>query len=477
MAMFGAITFVPLYLQAVTGSTAMQAGFVLVPFVFGWVVCSIVAARLVLRVSYRSIVVTGMCFLTAAFVLLAGWSESLTRGAAMRDITLAGVGMGLVFVPMLIAVQSAVPRSVLGSATSVTGFFRSIGGAVGVAIMGSIMAQRLHLELSALLTTARWPAGVGTNGWGSCARRRSSSSATAPVFADILDQMRPAMAHAVGSVFVVGLVVALAALASSLPRSRGTGRVSWQSPGARDALGIPDVPATRRFSNRLAGLPPVPVAELLALLDRLPEPGRDPMLAGLAGVDERAARHSPDPDRGDRAPQAEARSDLLRSATRGAHGHVERRRARAVVARFRAAGLPADDLLFRLERLSPTLGLKAENREWARAWMADPTAQDANLVQHCMVHLLLALRGLAGRAPALLTDESSSNDPPGGRMIHLHEKNQERKRLNGLIAKSTMKVPAAVGEVGKRVFSDGALSKKHKELTALTVAVVQNCFD
>jgi len=62
-------------------------------------------------------------------------------------------------------------------------------------------------------------------------------------------------------------------------------------------------------------------------------------------------------------------------------------------------------------------------------------------------------------------------------MIHLHEKNRERKRLNGLIAKSTMRVPAAVSELGKGVFADGALSKKHKELTALAVAVVQNCFD
>ncbi len=62
-------------------------------------------------------------------------------------------------------------------------------------------------------------------------------------------------------------------------------------------------------------------------------------------------------------------------------------------------------------------------------------------------------------------------------MIHLHEKNQERKRLNGLIAKSPMRVPSTVSELSKRVFSDGALSKKHKELTALSVAVVQNCFD
>jgi predicted MFS family arabinose efflux permease len=119
MAMFGAITFVPLYLQAVTGSSATEAGFVLMPFVIGWVACSILGARLVLRVSYRSVVVAGMLFLTLAFILLASWNESLTRGAAVRDMILAGVGMGLVFVPMLIAVQSAVPRSVLGSTTSV----------------------------------------------------------------------------------------------------------------------------------------------------------------------------------------------------------------------------------------------------------------------------------------------------------------------------------------------------------------------
>jgi hypothetical protein len=77
----------------------------------------------------------------------------------------------------------------------------------------------------------------------------------------------------------------------------------------------------------------------------------------------------------------------------------------AVVARLRAAGMPADDLLLRLERLSPTLGLKGESREWAQGWMADPTAQDAALVQQCMVRLLLALRGLAEARARMLIDE------------------------------------------------------------------------
>lgn len=61
--------------------------------------------------------------------------------------------------------------------------------------------------------------------------------------------------------------------------------------------------------------------------------------------------------------------------------------------------------------------------------------------------------------------------------MHVHERNAEKKRLNGLISKSPMKVLAAFGEVGKTVFAAGALSKKHKELTALAVAVSQNCFD
>lgn len=62
-------------------------------------------------------------------------------------------------------------------------------------------------------------------------------------------------------------------------------------------------------------------------------------------------------------------------------------------------------------------------------------------------------------------------------MEHLHEKTQRRRRLDGQIVKSPMKVFGAFREVGKQVFADGALSKKQKELTALAVAISQNCFD
>jgi predicted MFS family arabinose efflux permease len=148
MAMFGAISFVPLFLQSVVGTSATQAGFVLTPFVLGWVALSVISARLVLRIGYRVVVMTGMICLVAAFALLARWDDSLTPGAAMRAMLLGGVGMGMNMVPMLIAVQSAVPRTDLGIATSMTQFFRAVGGALGLSLMGAMMAGRLAAGLS-----------------------------------------------------------------------------------------------------------------------------------------------------------------------------------------------------------------------------------------------------------------------------------------------------------------------------------------
>jgi alkylhydroperoxidase/carboxymuconolactone decarboxylase family protein YurZ len=61
--------------------------------------------------------------------------------------------------------------------------------------------------------------------------------------------------------------------------------------------------------------------------------------------------------------------------------------------------------------------------------------------------------------------------------MHVHDKSVEKRRLNGLVARSPMKVFGAFGDLGQQVYADGALSKKHKELTALAIAVSQNCFD
>jgi len=165
--------------------------------------------------------------------------------------------------------------------------------------------------------------------------------------------------------------------------------------------------------DRLAGLPAVPVADLVALLQRTPDLSRDPLFAGLVGVDEAGApavhplfmvviEHLRQrPDATCYAALLEALTGIWNAAVRG-----------AVVARLRAAGLPADDLLLRLRALSPTLGFQADQPEWARQWMADPTALDAQLVQQCLVRLLLAVRGLAEARAVTLTEGPASPASP-----------------------------------------------------------------
>lgn len=169
-----------------------------------------------------------------------------------------------------------------------------------------------------------------------------------------------------------------------------------------------DVP----FLERLAGLPPVAAASVLALLEGLPAPHTDPVVGTLFAVDE-------DGDAVVNAlvpavlQQFQEKSDLTCYAAllEGLTGIWNAAVRAAVVARLRAAGLPPDDLLLRLQGLSPTLGLAAEKGELVRDWLADPQARDALLVHQCLVRALLALRALAeARAEALLSPPPDTPD-------------------------------------------------------------------
>lgn len=232
MAMFGAVPYVPLYVQAVLGGSAVHAGLVLTPFVLGWVICSILSARLVLRIGYRSVVTAGMALLALAFFLLAGLDQSADRLTTVRDVLVAGFGMGMIMVPMLIAVQNAVPKSDLGAATSLTFFFRTIGGTVGVAMMGAVMAHRLQAELGALVSSSQGSLLDGAVRELAARPDLIVNPATrAALSPALLGQGRLALAHALQGVFIVGLAVSIAALASAFMIPRGRAR-ELAAPGA-----------------------------------------------------------------------------------------------------------------------------------------------------------------------------------------------------------------------------------------------------
>jgi EmrB/QacA subfamily drug resistance transporter len=143
-ALFGAIAFIPLYVQTVRGYTATEAGQVLTPLFLGWVTMSIVGARATVKLGYRSVSITGSVLMTAGFmglVLLIPTSSDLHVYAAC---TIVGAGMGMQMLSLLLAVQHGVDRSKLGIATSLNQFSRSVGAAIGVAAMGALMTRALH---------------------------------------------------------------------------------------------------------------------------------------------------------------------------------------------------------------------------------------------------------------------------------------------------------------------------------------------
>jgi hypothetical protein len=116
-----------------------------------WVGLSVVGGRLLLRVGYRTTSIAGFIVLTTGFVLLSTFQPGTARHWLYADLAVIGAGLGLTMLTLLIAVQQSVPRSELGIATSLNQFSRSIGGAIGVGVMGVILSTGLtsHLKTAA----------------------------------------------------------------------------------------------------------------------------------------------------------------------------------------------------------------------------------------------------------------------------------------------------------------------------------------
>jgi predicted MFS family arabinose efflux permease len=143
MPLFGAIAFIPLLIQVTTGGSATSAGQILTPIYLMWVLASIVAARLLLRVGARASTVAGTAAVFVSFSALPWLAVGSSRVAVFADMGLMGTGLGFAMLSLLLAVQHSVLRTELGIATSLNLFARSIGGAVGVAIMGALVAAGL----------------------------------------------------------------------------------------------------------------------------------------------------------------------------------------------------------------------------------------------------------------------------------------------------------------------------------------------
>jgi EmrB/QacA subfamily drug resistance transporter len=141
--LFPLTAFVPMFAQGVRGGTAAEAGAALMPMMIGWPIASTLAGWWLMRLGYRTLALIGAAFALGGGILLAlvrADSPTLLLPAA---VGMLGLGLGFVSTPLIVAVQAAVPWQRRGVATSSQQFFRTIGGALAVGILGAVLNANL----------------------------------------------------------------------------------------------------------------------------------------------------------------------------------------------------------------------------------------------------------------------------------------------------------------------------------------------
>jgi EmrB/QacA subfamily drug resistance transporter len=143
-AMFGTISFVPLFVQGVIGTSATSSGVVLTPLMLGAVITSFVSGQIVSRTGrYRPNTLIGPVVLGLGELLLWRMGVDATNAEAARNMVIAGIGLGMMMQIFVLSIQNSVPRREMGSATALSQFSRSIGATLGVTLRGVIVNQQL----------------------------------------------------------------------------------------------------------------------------------------------------------------------------------------------------------------------------------------------------------------------------------------------------------------------------------------------
>ncbi|WP_233868056.1 MDR family MFS transporter [Paraburkholderia adhaesiva] len=152
VSLFGSVTFVPLYLQVVKGSTPSVAGMQMSPMMGGLLVMSIATGRIISKIGkYRVFPIVGTALIAIAMMLLARLSIDTPVERMYLYLTLLGCGLGMVMQVLILAVQNAVEFRHMGVATSGATLFRSIGGSMGVAAFGAVFSHGLQSRLDKVL--------------------------------------------------------------------------------------------------------------------------------------------------------------------------------------------------------------------------------------------------------------------------------------------------------------------------------------
>ncbi|MDQ3282197.1 MAG: MFS transporter [Acidobacteriota bacterium] len=211
--MFGAITFVPLFAQGVMGSTATEAGSLLMPLLLSWVFASIIGGRMLIRLGYRPLVILGLAAMTAGFVAISFFKRGMPRPLFIVELAIIGAGLGFTMLTLLIAAQHSVSRDQLGITTSLNQFSRSIGGALGVALLGALMTASLGANLHRAATRPNAPLSMAeADRVANDPNVLVNPSAAKSISPAALSASRTALGDSIRYVFAAGAIMSLLAL-------------------------------------------------------------------------------------------------------------------------------------------------------------------------------------------------------------------------------------------------------------------------
>jgi EmrB/QacA subfamily drug resistance transporter len=161
-ALFGAVTYLPLFLQVVKRASPTGSGLQLVPLMGGLLVTSIASGQTITRTGhYKSFPIAGTAVMALGLYLLSTMGTTTGTATSFAFMFVLGLGLGLVMQVLVLAVQNAVEYKDLGVATSGATLFRSIGGSLGTSVLGAIFANRLSAELKRVLPAGATPHGGG----------------------------------------------------------------------------------------------------------------------------------------------------------------------------------------------------------------------------------------------------------------------------------------------------------------------------
>ena len=232
-ALFGSVTYLPLFLQVVLGASPTGSGLQILPLMGGLLITSIGSGAFISRSGrYRPFPIAGTAIMVLGLFLLSTMDPQTTRVTASAFMFVLGLGLGLTMQVLVLAVQNAVDYKDLGVATSGATLFRSIGGSIGTAILGSIFSNRLAAELTSTLPRS------GTGALGNVSSLNPAALKRLPV--PIHDAYLTAFTNALSTVFIVAAcVAAVAFLLSWALEQRPLRETITASTGLTESFAVP----------------------------------------------------------------------------------------------------------------------------------------------------------------------------------------------------------------------------------------------